>query len=299
MISAKRLDSNMIKTYYHLAKPGIIWGNCIAATGGFMLAAQGKPDLPLFAFTLLGISLIIASGCVFNNIIDTDIDSLMSRTQKRALVIGDISKNSATIYAYLLGILGFAVLLFFTNIFTFLVGIFGFYVYVIMYSVFYKRSSVHGTLIGSASGAAPPVMGYVAVTGKLDLAALLIFIGFCAWQMPHSYAIAIFRKQDYQSSQIPLLPLVKGIKSAQRQMVFYTIIYWLTIVLLFVYGYIGYIAVVAMSTICGYWMYQSTVLYKPADTDFKVSTWGKKLFITSIMAVTVYSLVFALDFLFI
>lgn len=300
MIQAKRIiSSDMIKAYYHLAKPGIIWGNCIAATGGFMLASGGNLDLALYALTILGVSLIVASGCVFNNIIDTDIDSLMTRTQKRALVVGKITKKSAMLYAYALGMAGFLVLYFFTTFPAFLTGLFGFYVYVVMYSVFYKRSSVHGTLIGSASGAAPPVIGYLAVTGQFDLAAILIFLGFCAWQMPHSYAIAIFRTTDYKASKIPLLPLVKGIKSAQKQMLFYTALYWLSIILLFWFGYIGYVSVIVLSGICVFWMYQTVSLYQPQNDDFDERVWGKKLFLTSILAVSVYSLVLSLDFLFI
>lgn len=300
MIQAERIiSSDMIKAYYHLAKPGIIWGNCIAATGGFMLASGGSLDLALYALTILGVSLIVASGCVFNNIIDTDIDSLMTRTQKRALVVGKITKKSAMLYAYALGMAGFLVLYFFTTFPAFLTGLFGFYVYVVMYSVFYKRSSVHGTLIGSASGAAPPVIGYLAVTGQFDLAAILIFLGFCAWQMPHSYAIAIFRTTDYKASKIPLLPLVKGIKSAQKQMLFYTALYWLSIILLFWFGYIGYVSVIVLSGICVFWMYQTASLYQPQNDDFDERVWGKKLFLTSILAVSVYSLVLSLDFLFI
>lgn len=296
MIYAEHANSNMIKTYIRLAKPGIIWGNCIAATGGFMFAAQGNPNLALYALTMLGVCLIVASGCVFNNIIDTDIDSLMSRTQKRALVIGKISKKSAIIYAYILGVLGFIVL-YNINFSAFLLGIFGFYVYVVMYSMFYKRHSVHGTLIGSASGASPPVIGYLAVTGKPDLAAVLIFLGFCAWQMPHSYAIALFRKHDYQASDIPLLPLVKGVKSAQVQMLLYIVLYWTSIILLFAYNYIGYVSLLSMSAICVYWVYQVVVLFKPNQTAFDVSQWGKQLFITSILAVMLYSMVISLDFM--
>ncbi len=301
MVLTERMSINRdtIRAYYHLTKPGIIWGNAIAATGGFMLASAGNTNWFLYAFTLLGISLIVASGCVFNNIIDTDIDSLMSRTEKRELVVGKISKKSAMLFAYVIGICGFLTLYFYTNFPAFLVGLFGFYVYVIMYSIFYKRSSVHGTLIGSASGAAPPVIGYVAVTGQLDVGALLIFLGFCAWQMPHSYAIAIFREHDYHASSIPLLPIVRGIKSAQKQMLFYTALYWLSIILLFWFGYIGYISVIVLSGICVFWIYQMVSLYKPQSHDFDERVWGKKLFITSILAVSVYSLVLSLDFLFI
>ncbi len=292
-------NRHMIKTYIHLTKPGIIVGNCVAGTGGFMLASAGNPSLALYLWTMLGVACIIASGCVFNNIIDTDIDSLMRRTQKRALVLGKISQTSAMIYAYALGFVGFFVLFRFVNISAFLMGLFGFYAYVIMYSVFYKRSSVHGTLIGSLSGATPPVIGYLAVTGELNLSALLIFLGFCAWQMPHSYAIAIFRKHDYQASSIPLLPIVKGLKLAQIQMSFYTLLYLLTIVLLYVYHYVSSVTLIVMGAICLYWLYQTIALFKPNDENFNPQQWGKKLFITSIIAVTVFSVIISIDFLFV
>ncbi len=295
----KTSSSHIMKTYVQLTKPGIIVGNCVAGTGGFMFASQGNPSLSLYLWTMLGVALIVASGCVFNNIIDTDIDSLMRRTQKRALVLGKISRTSAMIYAYTLGFIGFFVLFRFVNLSAFLMGLFGFYAYVIMYSVFYKRSSVHGTLIGSLSGASPPVIGYLAVTGEPNLSALLIFLGFCAWQMPHSYAIAIFRKHDYQASSIPLLPIVKGLKLAQIQMLFYTLLYLLTIVLLYVYHYVSYVTLIVMTAICLYWLYQTVVLFKPNDKHFDAQQWGKKLFITSIIAVTVFSVVISIDFMFI
>lgn len=297
MVRSEPILGSKIRAYFYLTKPGIILGNCIAGTGGFMLAAKGHPNFLLYALTMLGIALIVASGCVLNNIIDTDIDSLMTRTQKRALVVGKISKRSAAFYAYILGILGFATLYVYTNMPTFLFGVFGFHVYVILYSVFYKRSTVHATLIGSASGASPPVIGYLAVTAHVDLATLLIFLGFCFWQIPHSYAIGIFRENDYKASAIPLLPSIKGVKSAQSQMLIYVFLYWLSFILLFVYHYVGYVSVAIMSAVCLRWIYQIVVLFKPEHESFNVHQWGKQLFFSSIWAVSFYSLMIGIDFM--
>ncbi len=296
MIRTESMDTSVFKTYLSLTKPGIVWGNFIAATGGFLLASQGHPKASLYLLTMLGVCLIVASGCVFNNLIDTDIDSLMTRTQRRALVKGKVSRKSAMVFGYVLGLIGFATLYFFTNFYTFILGVFGFYVYVIMYSVFYKRGSVHGTLIGSASGASPPVMGYLAVAGHPDIASALIFLGFCAWQMPHSYAIAIFRKDDYKASEIPLLPIIKGLKSAQVQMAVYTIIFYLSVVLLFVNHYVGYVTLILMGIICIRWLYQTIMLFQPNSAEFDEAQWGKKQFISSIIAVTVYSVCIGLDY---
>lgn len=287
----------MVKTYISLTKPGIIWGNLIAATGGFMLAAQGNPDIFLYLVTMLGIALVIASGCVFNNVIDADIDAHMERTNDRAMVIGSVPVNSALGFALLLSALGFYLIAHFTNPITLAVSAFGFFAYVVLYTLMYKRSSVHGTVVGSLSGASPPTMGYLSVTGQFDVATALIFLGFCAWQMPHSYAIGIFRDNDFRQSRIPLLPIVKGLNVCRQYMLVYVVVFWLMILAMFAYKYIGIISLLVMSCISGYWLYQIHALYQPETTDFIAATWGKKMFITSIFAITLFSIVISIDYI--
>ncbi len=172
--------------------------------GGFLLASKGSIDYPLFIYTLVGVSLVVASGCVFNNYIDRDIDRKMERTKNRVLVKGLISPAVSLVYATLLGIAGFMLLWFGANPLACWLGVMGFVVYVGVYSLYMKRHSVYGTLIGSLSGAAPPVIGYCAVTGEFDSGAAILLAIFSLWQMPHSYAIAIFRFKDYQAANIPV-----------------------------------------------------------------------------------------------
>ena len=207
----------MIKAYYLLAKPGIIYGNALTAIGGYFLAAKGIFDLSLFLSMLFGLSFVIGSACVFNNIMDQGIDSKMARTKKRALVTKTIPEFHAVVYGSILGILGFLLLLCNTNVLTALIAFIGFIFYVIVYGIF-KRKSVHGTVIGSISGAVPPVVGYCAVTNNLDLGAFLLFIILVIWQMPHFYAIAIFRRDDYVAASIPVLPIKKGLFQTKIQM---------------------------------------------------------------------------------
>ena len=206
----------MFKQYLQVTKPGIIFGNLISVIGGFLLASKGHIDYPLFVWTLLGVSLVVASGCVFNNYIDRDIDRKMERTKNRVLVKGLISPEASLVYATLLGIAGFMLLWFGANPLACWLGVMGFVVYVGVYSLYMKRHSVYGTLIGSLSGAAPPVIGYCAVTGDFDSGAAILLAIFSLWQMPHSYAIAIFRFKDYQAANIPVLPVVKGISVAKN-----------------------------------------------------------------------------------
>lgn len=286
----------MVKTYISLTKPGIIWGNLVAATGGFMLAAQGHPNLFLYLITMLGVSLVVASGCVFNNVIDIDIDEKMARTESRALVTGRVSHHAALVFATVLGTVGFSVLYIYTNLMTLYFAALGFFVYVVLYTLWSKRKSIHGTLVGSVSGACPPVMGYVSNTSQLDTAASLIFLGFCAWQMPHSYAIGIFREQDFRNSRIPLVPLVKGYANCQKQMLVYIILFLLCVFGLFYFKYIGFFALAFISAICFYWIYQAIFLFKPDDPEFIASVWGKKMFITSIFAITIFSIMISVDY---
>ncbi len=146
----------MIKNFYSLTKPGIVYGNLVTAIGGFFLGSRGVViNYFTLLATLLGIALIIACGCVFNNYIDRDIDGLMKRTQNRVLVKELISGKTAIIYAVILGALGLILLLWQTNLLTVSVALVGLFVYVVLYSLLFKRNSIHGTIIGSISGAVP------------------------------------------------------------------------------------------------------------------------------------------------
>ncbi|MDE2589744.1 MAG: heme o synthase, partial [Patescibacteria group bacterium] len=198
-----------IKTYYLLTKPGIIYGNTITTVAGFLLASQGKIYFGLFMATLFGVSFVIASACVINNYLDRKIDKKMARTQKRALVTHAISPSHALVFATILGILGFLDLVVFTNGITFMIGLIGYIDYIVLYGLS-KRKSIYGTLVGSISGATPIAAGYTAVTNRFDIAALLLFLIMVFWQMPHFYAIAIYRLKDYVAAGIPVLPAKKS-----------------------------------------------------------------------------------------
>ena len=164
----------MIRAYYYLTKPGIIYGNALPAIAGFLLASKGIFDIRLFFSMLIGLSLIIGSSCAFNNIADAEIDAKMERTKKRAMVTGAISKTSAIIFASILGIAGTTVLLLFTNHYALFTALLGMFFYLALYTPL-KRKTVYGTIIGAVAGATPPVVGYVAVTNNFDTAALLLF----------------------------------------------------------------------------------------------------------------------------
>ncbi len=284
---------NVVLTdYVAMIKPGIVLGNLLTLAGGFFLAARGESDIRLLLETMFGLALVVASGCVFNNIIDRDIDARMQRTARRALPSGTIQPALATVYAVLLGAVGFGVLTLMTNALATTAAAVGFVVYVGIYSLYMKRHSVWGTLIGSLSGAIPPVVGYCAVSGRFDTGALLILLIFGVWQIPHFYAIAIHRLKDYVAAGVSVWPAVKGIESAKFQMVIYVAGFTIASASLSLTGYAGRIFLVVSLVMGGCWLYLALAGFTTKDD----SAWSKKLFLYSILVVLAISVTMALDY---
>ncbi len=279
-----------IKTYYYLTKPGIIYGNAITATGGFFLASKGNFDVLLFLATLIGLSLVIASACVFNNYIDRGIDEKMARTKNRALVKKLISPFNALAYGTVLGLIGFLVLFFHTNLLATLLGATGFFFYVVVYGI-YKRKSIYGTLVGSISGAIPPVVGYCAVSNNFDIGAIIFFIILVLWQMPHFYAIAIYRYKDYANASIPVLPIKKGIHTTKVHMLFYITAFIIASTALTTFGLTGYIYLVVMSLLGLKWLLLAVKGFTTEDDG----RWARKMFSFSLIVITALCVLISVD----
>lgn len=281
----------MIINYYLVTKPGIIMGNLVTVAGGFALASRGNLNWKLFFGTLIGLAFIIASACVFNNYIDRDSDAKMERTKKRPFAMGNISIRAALTYAVVLGCIGVVVLYLASNLLATLIAFFGFLVYVILYSLC-KYHTIYGTLIGSISGAVPPVVGYVAVTNSFDLGAQLLFVILVLWQMPHFYSIAIYRMKEYQAASIPTLPGVKGIDVTKRHMLGYITAFIPTTFLLTFFGYTGYAYLLALAVLGGFWFYLSWKGFSSKNDTH----WGQQMFRFSLLTVTILSAMISFDF---
>jgi len=282
-----------LRRYLMVTKPGIIMGNLIATAGGFFLAAQGQVDVTLLLATVIGLSLVVASGCAINNCIDRDIDSRMQRTHNRVTVTGEISVKAAMAHGVLLGMAGFILLAYFTNPVALFFAAFGFVIYVGVYSLWMKRSSVYGTLIGSLSGAVPPVVGYCAVSGTFDTGAAILLLMFCLWQMPHSYAIGIFRYADYEAAGIPVLPVAQGISKTKLHIVLYILAFALVTVLLTATGYAGYgfLSVACVTSL--WWLGMALRGWRVDIDDYG---WARQVFGFSIITITALSVAMAVDF---
>ncbi|XQW83583.1 heme o synthase [Thalassotalea piscium] len=283
----------MFRRYLSVTKPGIIMGNFISTAGGFLLASRGTIDPWLMAATLIGLSLIIASGCAINNVIDRDIDIAMARTCKRVTVTGEMSATSALSHGVVLGIMGFSLLITYTTPAAVFWGAFGYFIYVGVYSLYMKRNSVYGTFIGSLSGAVPPVVGYCAVTGIFDKEAMILLIMFSLWQMPHSYAIAIFRFKDYQAANIPVLPVSHGIDKAKHRIVMYIAIYAIVVMLLPIGGFTGIAFMAVACTTSFWWLLMALRGYR---RNIDIVGWARQVFGFSIINITALSIAMAVDY---
>lgn len=280
----------MIKNYITLTKPGIIWGNAITAIAGFTLASHGHIEYLLLLATLIGISLVIASACVFNNYFDRDIDEKMTRTKDRALVTHSIPAQNALIFASVLGLLGWGTLALYTNLLAVCLAIFGFFIYVLVYGIL-KRISSFGTLIGSIAGAMPPVIGYTAVRGCFDGAAFLLFLIVAFWQMPHFYAIAIYRLDDYRAASIPVLPVVKGLYNTKIQMLLYIIAFVIAACMLTLFGYTGYAYLTVTGLFGMIWLWLCIKGFTSGDNTL----WARKMFLFSLVIVMGLCIMIPLD----
>lgn len=276
--------------YYLITKPGIIIGNLFTFAAAFFLASKGEFFPGLFLASFGGLALIMASACVFNNYIDREIDQKMQRTRNRALVTGAISPAQALTFATMLGLLGHAVLFLFTNGLTTLIAAIGFFVYVVLYSV-WKRHTVYSTAIGSVAGAVPPLVGYCAVSDRIDLGAVILFAMLVLWQMPHFFSVAINNLKDYTAADIPVLPVRGGMLKTKIRMVVYIVAFIFTACLLTLFHYTGYFYLVIISTIGIAWLRLAFKGFERKDEQL----WGKQMFQLSLLMIFAICVLIPLD----
>lgn len=282
------------RPFLRLIKHGIILGNLIPVIAGYLLALNSTEAFQFSRFiaTLLGISTVIASATIANNIIDRDIDRIMARTQNRPLVNGDISLTTALILAILAAIIGFYLLFFQVNALAGIFALIGFIDYILFYSLIFKRNSTFSILVGSISGAVPPLVGYVAVTEQIDLNVLYLFIIFATWQVAHSYAITLYRKEDYQSAKIPMAPLFLSLKRTQREMALYVGAMTIAILFLTLKSFHLHGMQLLIIAITLYWLVD---ILRPIQME--ESLWGRRQFLNSLLLIMAFCFTIMIDYL--
>ena len=282
-MQAQPVEKATWRDYVEMTKPGITISNMMTTFAALWLASFGFPNWKLAILTMIGTALVIMSGCTLNNFYDRDLDKKMQRTKNRAVATGRISARSALIIGIGLLLLGLATLAVYANPLAAVWGLIGHIFYVLIYTPL-KRVTTLNTVIGGVSGAVPPVIGWVAVTGTMDFSGWLLFLILFLWQPPHFLALAMMKTEEYRAGNLPMLPVVKGFAETKRQMFLWGSVLFPASLLLFLHGSVGYVYLIVMG-IMG--LLYVVLLYQGFHAKDDLA-WAKKLFGYSILYLTIF-----------
>ena len=254
------------RDYFELTKPRVVALIVLTAVVGTLLASHGLPPLDALIFGNIGIALSAASAAAVNHVLDRRIDARMARTRKRPLPSGHLAPAQALAFALLLGVISMVILVAFVNVLTAALTFASLIVYAVVYTVWLKRATPQNIVIGGAAGAAPPVLGWVAVTNHIDPQALLLFLIIFAWTPPHFWALAIARRHDYAKADIPMLPVTHGVEFTRLHVLFYTVLLSVITLLPYMTGMSGLIYLVAALLLNGRFLWLAIALkFAPRD----------------------------------
>jgi protoheme IX farnesyltransferase len=224
--------------YFELCKPRVVYLIVFTAVVGMLLAVPGWPPLNAVVAGTLGIALA-ASSAAINHLLDQRIDAVMARTRDRPLPSGQLGVRQVLWFALILGVVSMILLVVWVNPLTAVLTFFSLIGYAIIYTLWLKRATPQNIVIGGAAGAAPPLLGWTAVTGTIDPGALILFLIIYAWTPPHFWALAIHRRHDYAAVDIPMLPVTHGVQFTRWHILFYTILLIIVTILPFLTGMSG------------------------------------------------------------
>ncbi|MDB6097164.1 MAG: cyoE [Francisellaceae bacterium] len=258
-----------LQDYLTLCKPRVVLLMLVTAWVGMFLSRPGVIPLSLFIFSTAGIGLCAASAAVINQLIDRQIDAKMRRTHSRPLPANRINPRRALVFAILLGFSGFLLLISFCNVLTAFLSLATFLGYAFFYTLILKRATPQNIVIGGATGATPPLLGWAAVTNDIDAYALLLVLIIFTWTPPHFWALAIYRREDYQEAGIPMLPITHGVAFTQKCIFLYTILLSVVTLLPFVTRMSGNIYLFGCLILNGLFLRSTIILYKDETQALK------------------------------
>ncbi len=227
------------RDYYALTKPGVVQLLVFTAIVGMFLSTPGMVPWETLVFGSLGIALAAASAAAINHVLDQRIDAAMARTRMRPLPSGRIGERDALTFALGLGLAGLAILVLFVNALTAALTFLSLIGYAVVYTAYLKRATPQNIVIGGAAGAAPPVLGWAAVTNEISGYALLLFLIIFTWTPPHFWALAIARRRDYERAEIPMFPVAYGEEMTKSFVIYYTILLVVVTILPYLTGMSG------------------------------------------------------------
>lgn len=270
--------------YYNLTKPKVVLLIVFTAMVGMLLAADGAVPIDIFISGLLGIGLAAASGAAINHVVDEHIDRIMERTRNRPLASGGLHQKSALIFAVSLGVLGIAILVAFVNLLTAVLTFFSLVGYALIYTMYLKRATPQNIVLGGAAGAAPPLLGWTAVTGNVETEALLLFLIIFIWTPPHFWALAIRRREEYAKADIPMLPVTHGVEFTKIQILLYTILLFIVTLMPFIIQMSGLIYLAGAISLGIGFLYYAVKLYQEKEPNaIAMKTFGYSIFYLSLL----------------
>ena len=267
MSEAPLTRKQIIGAYVKLSKPWIIVLLLVTTFAAMLIAQKGLPPLPLVFLTLLGGALSAGGASAINSYIDRDIDGFMSRTKNRPVVTHRIPADNALAYGIAAGVAAFVILSLAANVLAAVLAMIGLLYYVFVYTGYLKRSTPHNIVIGGVAGAIPPLVGYAAVTGTVDVLALFLFLVIFYWTPPHTWALGLLIRTDYERVNIPMLPVVAGETETRRQILWYTLQMIAVTLLLFAFHMMGWIYFVAALLLNAMFLARALKLWRLPETD--------------------------------
>src|SRR5580692_4943410 len=248
------------RDYLELTKPRVVALIVLTAVVGTLLASPGLPPLDALVFGNLGIALAAASAAAVNHVLDRQLDARMGRTRNRPMPTGHLTLTQALGFAFVLGVASMAILVAFVNLLTAVLAFTSLILYAVVYTVWLKHATPQNIVIGGAAGAAPPVLGWVAVTNHVSAQSLLLFLIIFAWTPPHFWALAIARRHDYSRADIPMLPVTHGVEFTRLHVLFYTVLLSVITLLPYMTGMSGLIYLVAALLLNGRFLWLAITL---------------------------------------
>ncbi|NNM14637.1 MAG: protoheme IX farnesyltransferase [Gammaproteobacteria bacterium] len=264
------------RSYYELTKPRVVALIVFTAIIGMFLATDVHsapfPHWQALVFGSLGIWFAAASAAVVNQVLDQRIDAEMNRTRHRPLVTDQLSDKHALVFALVLGVLSMLMLYLWVNPLTALLTFFSLLGYAIIYTAYLKRATPQNIVIGGAAGAAPPLLGWVAVTGEVHAVAIILFLIIFTWTPPHFWALAIHRREEYAKVNIPMLPVTHGVAFTNLHIMFYTILLILVTLLPYLIGFSGWLYLLGAIGLGGRYLYYAIAIRDEAREDIPMKS---------------------------
>ena len=262
------------KNYLELCKPNVVALIVFTAIVGMLLAVPGMPPMNNFIYGTIGIGLAASSAAAINHYLDQKADAEMARTQNRPLPKGELSSRNVLVFAGIIGLISMLLLVFMVNILTAVLTFLSLIGYAIIYTVYLKHMTPQNIVIGGAAGAAPPLLGWCAITGEVHPYALLLFLIIFVWTPPHFWALAIARRDEYAKVEIPMLPVTHGIEFTRLHILLYTVLLLIVTLLPYLTGMSGLIYLFTAIPLGLGFIYYAILMQRKKDDKTAMKTFG-------------------------